>query len=177
GTDRPTELARAAVGAFGLSFDGATLHGSGSRVHVGGPEFRGRVAWTPHPLWGRCLGFAPDGRTVACLGDDDILRLWDVTGTRPNAKAVLGNIGDVFPGEMPRKKLPFEYPVLTFPPDGKVLALGTYSGALHVWWLERTPPRQWRFQPQEPPIPGRIPRAFSPDGKRLVTVEDTGGRL
>jgi WD40 repeat protein len=73
-----------------------------------------------HTNWVYCLAFAPDGRTLASAGWDQVIRLWDVTAGTELA-ALRGHRSEVY--------------VLAYSPDGAQLAAGSATGdsPLRIW--------------------------------------------
>jgi WD40 repeat protein len=110
-----------------------------------------------------CLAFSPDGKVLASLGEQDVVRLEEVaTGA-----------------ELLRHKFPRGVTrALAFSPDGKLLAVATSGhdlGKVHLWdWRSGQAPREVRVPPG-----GALSLAFSPDGKTLATGDynEEGVRL
>jgi WD40 repeat protein len=80
----------------------------------------GRVLrrWGAHQCCVRGLAFAPDGRTLASGGAEDVLRLWDVANGR-EAHPVAGHRGAIR--------------AIAFAPDGTIVATAGFDGMLRVW--------------------------------------------
>jgi WD40 repeat protein len=64
------------------------------------------------------LAFAPDGETIATVGDDRNLRLWDIASGR--------RIG-ILEGHAESVK------AVAISPDGKTLATGRDDGTMKLW--------------------------------------------
>jgi WD40 repeat protein len=93
------------------------------------------------------LAFAPDGKTLASGGADNLVRIWDLTaGKEIHALA----------HDRPLWKL-------TYSPDGKLLASGTRERTVRIW----DPATARELRQLEHPLPIEC-FAFSPDGAILA---------
>ena len=99
------------------------------------------------------LAFSPDGRHLAALGADGIVRLF---ATRSWAKL------REFPGN------PAGVRGLAFSPEGKYIAAGRLNGEVMIWETETGAVHQALQGTHR----GVYNLAFSPDGKRLLAAED-----
>lgn len=98
------------------------------------------------PVW--ALAFAPDGKTVASGGADNMIRLSDVQ-TGKELRTLKGHAHLVLS--------------LAFSPDGRILASGSYDETLRLW-----DPRSGAST-LTLPLGGWVQAVrFSPDGKTLA---------
>ncbi|MFF2351056.1 WD40 repeat domain-containing protein [Kitasatospora sp. NPDC058115] len=163
------------VGSVALSPDGRTLVTaifSENRVVLWNvadptrPAAVGQIARFPTGV--TVVEFSPDGRTLATVtssgivGAEKSVRLWDVSDpARPRQRALLPS-GAVSVGG-----------TVAFSPDGRTLAAsGSYAGETTQLWDVTDPDRP---APSGPALAkGFRSMSFSPDGRTLVTVTDTG---
>lgn len=105
--------------------------------------------------------FSPDGRTLATVGQDGVLRLWSAS-RRHGLRALASPPGGRATGTR-------RLTSAAFSPDGRTLAAGSTDGAVRRWDTSR--PR--RPQPL-PPLRGHrgvvASVAFSPDGRTLAAA-------
>jgi WD40 repeat protein len=111
------------------------------------------------PLRNSAVAFSPDGRTLASLGDDGVLRLWQM----PEAKEV--RRFDGFAGGV------------VFAPDGKTLVAFAADTTIHL--LDVGSGQEIRQMKNQGPrrIGFNTALVFSPDGKRLVAGSGINGKL
>ena len=114
---------------------------------------RARFAGRTPPLGGTAyaLEFSPDGKTFFTGLDNGEVRLWDA--------ATLTPLGDAVP------RIPAASGQGMFSPDGKSILIGCEDGSVWLWDLATR-------KPLIPPLRHQGPvygRAFSPDGKTIVT--------
>ena len=164
-----------AVTAVDFAPDGRTLATAGGSTLPYAGEGGGRVIlWDltdpggprrlGEPLTGHTRGvsavaFAPDGRTLATVGDNSTVILWDVTD--PGGPARLGERftghteGDVY---------------AAFAPDGRTLAMVGWTGKVILWDLTDpgAPARLGELRADHPGLVSAM--AFAPDGRTLATA-------
>jgi RNA polymerase sigma factor (sigma-70 family) len=80
------------------------------------------------------LMFSPDGKTIALAGlQDGSVRLWDMTGNAPRARAVLRPTATVVPNRDGSISVAFS-------PDGSTLATLAKDGGIRLWDLSKEEP-------------------------------------
>lgn len=117
----------------------------------------------------RALAISPDGQTLGLWTGENVIRLLDAR-TGKEIRRWKGHSG----GDRPRRTKGLLAPVfaprgLTFSPDGKYLAVGSFDGTVPVWETATGKEHQVLR-----PMDGIISLvAFSPDGKYLAAVFGT----
>jgi sugar lactone lactonase YvrE len=101
-----------------------------------------------------CVRFAPNSALLAACGGDTV-RLWDVARTSQVGKFVV-----------PRAA------VLTFSPDGRLLAVGTSNGDIRIY-SDLPTARYWASW-RAHAVHGTRLLAFLPDGQRLLSQDTLG---
>ncbi len=154
----------------------------------------------PPPISVAFLAYAPDGQTLAAIGQDGALRLWDVIESRElhppvghagsvqnllfldNSKRLVSYGGDarlvawdVATGREvdQHRSLPFTPATMMRSPDGKgVQGLG-YDRSLHVW----RPGAGTEMTRLDLPVMPNFQSAVSAGGKRVAVVSGTDRKL
>ena len=150
--------------------------GKGKVLITGG--YDGRLIWWPtdtdkptplhsvdaHLGWIRAIDVSPDGKTLASVGNDRVIRFWNVADAKPVREFVGPDLGDIPVAELEKDK-PKEKPSaakdsgpvdetpighrtfiynVQFHPDGKSLVTGDLMGQLIQWDLsDAKPVRAW----------------------------------
>ncbi|MFI5454320.1 MAG: sigma-70 family RNA polymerase sigma factor [Isosphaerales bacterium] len=151
------------IHAVAFSHDGKRLAVAGSAKSVdlfdmsgAQPVERGVLPGVDQEV--HSLTFSPDGTTLALAGSKDgSVRLWDVTGAGPRAKATLrAPISVPLPPFLPRPEIaanqeapmppPADQPrssstiSVAFAPNGKILAALEQDGSVRLWDLSKEDP-------------------------------------
>jgi WD40 repeat protein len=114
---------------------------------------------TGHSGWVLNVAFTPDGRTLVSTGDDDTIRLWDVTTHRQVGDAFTAGVGPVL--------------TLAVSPDGRTIATGGTHSDVRLWDVASH--RQIAALPADAQYIGSV--AFSPDGRMLANSNGDGSAL
>ena len=121
----------------------------------------------PHGIAG--VAFSPDGRTLATAGDDERLRLWDVSTGAARAAPLVRRAARA-PGYEQR---PYRLAGVAFSPDGRTIATASASGRVVQRWSVSG--RRAIGGPLLAPEPGRpLAVAFTPDGDTVASAFDDG---
>jgi WD40 repeat protein len=105
------------------------------------------------------VAFAPDGRTLATVSDDQTVRLWDLSnGDRPRqlGPALTGHTGSVYG--------------VAFAPDGRTLATASDDQTVRLWDLSHRDGTRQLGQPLTGHTGEVRGVAFAPDGRTLATA-------
>lgn len=103
------------------------------------------------------IDFSPDSETLATVGDDGKIRLWDVARRKQRAAFTQDDeAGNVF-----------GVGTVTYSPDGKLLATGLPTGQTGLWDVAKHRPLNYLHM-------GGESLAFSPDSKLLAIGSRTG---
>jgi RNA polymerase sigma factor (sigma-70 family) len=106
---------------------------------------------SPHNCAGQ-VAFAPDGKTLASAGYDNVVRLWDVAAAKETAQ-LSGHTLPVL--------------AVAFSPDGKSVASGSYDGTARLWDVA-TGKETRKLNVDSGNNHGVTGVAFSPDSKLLA---------
>ena len=124
------------------------------RTWTGGTADQRGTGFTEPSFVVLCVRFSPDGSTLASVGGDTRLRLWDVSRRREKEDSLTERLHRVS--------------CLSFSPDGKTLACGSLQGngmAIKLWDLDNGR--------EKATLEGHLAMVrsicFSPDGKTLVS--------
>ncbi|MBY0522542.1 MAG: hypothetical protein K2R98_04060 [Gemmataceae bacterium] len=129
-----------------------------------------RTVENAHRKWIRHVAVAPDGKTVASVGDDMVGRLWD---------AVAGKLLHELQGHDEKTPQHFRSKLYTcvFSPDGQHLATGDHLGRILIWAVatgkqvaavEAPSFYHWDFGRNNHSAGGVRCLAFTADGKRIA---------
>lgn len=106
----------------------------------------------------RALAYAPDGQTLISVGEDGMIKVWDVAARRdPN----------ILPGQQAG------FSSVAFSPDGKTLATGDWQGIFRVWDIGSR--EQSAVFPEEKGAGCYVD--FAPDGRTLAAGSGNTVRL
>jgi WD40 repeat protein len=157
--------------------DTTSLHDNTIRLYRRSTAADGENAWkraatvfgrNAHTHWIRSVAFSPDGTLLASGGEDERVRLWDVRnpqGVR-HVKTLERHNGKI------RR--------VAFSPDGITLASASEDRTIRLWDIRRWQTKRWRVARRTKylPLEGHAQRirsiAFSPDGRRLLSGDDSG---
>lgn len=101
----------------------------------------------------RCLGFSPDGKTLA-VGRLSAIGLWALDDGKPKALEATGHQDWVFS--------------VSFSPDGKSIATGSKDTTVRLWDLAQDRPREQAVLRGHED--GTFEAIYSPDGKTLASA-------
>ena len=119
------------VNSVSFSPDGTTLASGvppwyGGRTELWDLGTRNKII--THYGCGGHVAFSPDGTILACMSDDNMVMLWDLTAPQDLITTLLeGHTGRVHS--------------MSFSPDGRILASAGENGAILLWNLQLLQPR------------------------------------
>jgi len=154
------------VTALALSKDGSKVaSAAGTEIHLWdaktGKLIR-KVGEEPrHTMPIRGLAFHPDGKAVASVGDDKIIRVWNTADGKE-----LYNFGIQPAGLFG----------VTFSPDGKLLATVNSDGLLSVFNPAANGQQKIALSTNAQNNTGAYGLVYAPDGKSIFTCGDTSAR-
>src|SRR5437868_1656705 len=114
-------------------------------------RLRLRSTLAGHTNWVYCLAFAPDGKTLASAGWDQVIRLWDVFSGTERA-TLRGHQSEIY--------------CLAFSPDGDRLAAGSATGDNPLRYWDVAQGTQTILYGHSNVVHGV---AWSPDGRLLAS--------
>lgn len=150
--------------ALAISRDGGRVAAGGvaQEVHVWNfPKGADPVAWHGHgnEIWS--LAFSPDGTSMASGDKSGAILLWSASG--PRAAEELPQVSLAPPGRQTLWPWAVGQPVVSS--DSQRIAAARVEGGVGVWTVDGL--RLVITLPRE-----RIPLAFTPDARRLLTLSD-----
>ena len=113
--------------------------------------------WTAHDSSVGSVVFSPDGQMLASAGNDNTIRLWDLSAPAAPPIELAANAGPVFD--------------VAFSPDGQTLASGDAGGTVRLWDLA-DPTASPSVLPGHDGAAATV--AFNSDGKMLASGGEDG---
>lgn len=114
--------------------------------------------------------FSPDSTAVASGRQNNVVQLWDTTARQPSGIKKFFGFADTRHPRLTIQGHPVHVRTLAFSPDGKMLAVGSNLGAVHLWDAH-TGTKLFTLKEHSNKIRAL---AFSPDGKTLASGSANG---